>query len=263
MLIGGQMDSFQELGQNFINPNMKNEPTISLINSIPEKGLILDAGAGDGKIARLLQDINRPIICLDIVKPEKMKVDCQYILGTIDHIPFKDGVFNSVYCLSVLQLVKDNHACFKEFHRILKPGGTVFLTIPTKYSVFHVLRKLEIIYNVYQFPEFNVPHYYYYSKRELYNLSSSFFSILKIKGYSFNFIPRLIIFLWNLLKKYGLFKDKKYNINKNRSINTDNSLSPKKWNFGVIFNKINELLSRFFPDIAYHYIVIFLKRVDP
>lgn len=262
MLIRERMDSFQKLSQNLSNHNMNNEPYISLTNSIPEKGFILDAGAGDGKIASILFDIERPTICLDIVKPEKIELGCQYILGTIENLPFKEGIFHSIYCLSVLQLIKNDHTCFKEFHRILKPNGTLFLTLPTKYSIFHILRNLEIKCSVYQFPEFNVPHYHYYTKQRLFSLSSPFFSILTIKGYLFNFYPRFIIFLMNFMRKYGILTGKKIIFPQHKINPVPNPFLLKRYKLRGFFHKIDIFFCHLFPDFTYHYIVIFKKRVD-
>jgi len=55
------------------------------------------------------------------------------IVGDIHDIPLSDDSFDSVICSSVLEHVKDPRKAVKEIHRILKPGGAVFVMVPSTY----------------------------------------------------------------------------------------------------------------------------------
>jgi ubiquinone/menaquinone biosynthesis C-methylase UbiE len=55
------------------------------------------------------------------------------IVGDIHQIPLPDESFNAVICSSVLEHVKDPRQAVKEIHRILKPGGSAFVMVPSIY----------------------------------------------------------------------------------------------------------------------------------
>ena len=55
------------------------------------------------------------------------------IVGDIHNIPLPDNSFDSVICSSVLEHVKDPRKAVNEIHRILKPGGSVFVMVPSIY----------------------------------------------------------------------------------------------------------------------------------
>ena len=44
--------------------------------------------------------------------------------------PFKSGVFDAIICIHVLEEIKDDRKAMRELHRILKPGGWAFITVP-------------------------------------------------------------------------------------------------------------------------------------
>jgi len=47
-------------------------------------------------------------------------------------LPYEDGFFNLVYSTSVLEHARNPEACFREIHRVLKPGGYAFHLFPAK-----------------------------------------------------------------------------------------------------------------------------------
>jgi SAM-dependent methyltransferase len=47
-------------------------------------------------------------------------------------LPHDDGTFDLVYSTSVLEHTRNPEACFREIHRVLKPGGYAFHLFPAK-----------------------------------------------------------------------------------------------------------------------------------
>ncbi|MBI2834867.1 MAG: methyltransferase domain-containing protein [Acidobacteria bacterium] len=45
-------------------------------------------------------------------------------------LPFRDGAFDSVFCVAVLQHVRDVSSALREFARVTKPGGRVLVVEP-------------------------------------------------------------------------------------------------------------------------------------
>jgi len=98
----------------------------------------------DGQFALMLNKTGRTIQCLDINAPKKMNPKNDYILGSVESLPFKKEMFDFTYCMSVLEFVKNDEVGFDEFHRTPKAGRWLFFTVPTKYFIFHLLWELEL-----------------------------------------------------------------------------------------------------------------------
>jgi len=180
---------------------MISEPTSSLIRNAPDAGLLLDLGCGECNYTNILKSEARKIISLDIQKPQNpLAHDTTFVLGSVESLPFKESSFDFIYCLSVIQLIKDDRSAIEEIFRVLKPGGRFYFTVPTRRSVFRVIRDLEIHFGTYKYPQFNVEHHHYYAKRDIETLIQDLLQIESISGYEYNFIPRLLNFLLDLSK---------------------------------------------------------------
>lgn len=52
------------------------------------------------------------------------------LCGDIHRMPFGDGQVDAIICTGVLEHIADPIAAVAEFQRILRPGGTIFCTVP-------------------------------------------------------------------------------------------------------------------------------------
>lgn len=91
---------------------------LDLINA-NEFGLVLDCGAG-----------RRPVYYENVVNFEIAPYDTTDVLGVGEKLPFKDGSFDAVISIAVLEHVQDPFICAKEIGRVLKPGGKLYCAIP-------------------------------------------------------------------------------------------------------------------------------------
>lgn len=226
---------------------------LSLVKNAPRNGFILDAGCGDLQYKNFIKDVSRKIVCLDIVAPQKNRShEYMFSLGSIEMLPFKNNTFDFIFCFSVIQFIKDDRSVIDEFNRVLKPGGKLLVTVPTRISPFRVIRDIEILCGVYRWPQFNVDHHHYYSVNDIKDLVGNKFQIENITGYNYNFIPRFLNLLVSILK----FKSK------------GEKPSPKK-NLGI-YSIINDLIKCSFNlnwanilcEISYHFVILF-KKVEP
>jgi len=64
---------------------------------------------------------------------------------SIDALPYEENFFDLVNCLDVLEHTYDPGKNIQQFARVLKPGGRVFITVPTKYGEVeqHIYEDLE------------------------------------------------------------------------------------------------------------------------
>ncbi len=95
-----------------------------VVSGLPAEAKILDVGAGHGDFADIFS--GRNYSSLDIVPyPE---VDLVADLGEIN--PFKDGAFDAVVLMNVLEHVYESRGLLKSVSRIAAPGGMVIFTVP-------------------------------------------------------------------------------------------------------------------------------------
>lgn len=60
----------------------------------------------------------------------------RYAQAAAEALPFPDGAFDVVYCLSTLEHVAEVEAAVAEMVRVLRPGGTVLLYAPNAWALY-------------------------------------------------------------------------------------------------------------------------------
>lgn len=102
-------------------------------------GDILDVGCGEMPYRHLLPR-DASYTGIDIADPAKfdMTRDQGVIAFNGRDIPFADHSFNAILCTEVLEHVIDPEALVAEMHRVLRPGGTMLVTVPYSARVHYV-----------------------------------------------------------------------------------------------------------------------------
>jgi SAM-dependent methyltransferase len=89
-----------------------------------EARLVLDLGCGDNSVLAPYRSSDREVWGTDfVVHPRLWDPDWFRPLGTDGKVPFPDGTFDLVVCISVLEHVADSQAFLGEVARLLKPRG--------------------------------------------------------------------------------------------------------------------------------------------
>ena len=96
---------------------------------------MLDVGCGTGANAEFLSACGQQIVGMD-VRTEGVKASgaadvrrAAFVRGTATRLPFTDASFDAITALDVLEHV-DDQAALREMRRVLRPGGTMLLTVP-------------------------------------------------------------------------------------------------------------------------------------
>lgn len=95
----------------------------------PDRGLLLDLGAGDGSMAGHFQRIGYRVTCLEIEQTllhgvRRRLPAVQGVAASAENLPFRANSFDAIYCNSVMQYVERARA-LTEVRRVLRPGGSL------------------------------------------------------------------------------------------------------------------------------------------
>ena len=143
---------YKELLQNFTFNSSRVNLEKSLkeaADSISKDSLILDAGAGDCIYKHLFSHVKYE--CADICKIDRKYGDITYICD-LSSIPVPDNKYDAVIFTQVLEHISEPKVVLKELHRILKPGGKLFLSAPLFYE------EHEIPYDYYRYTQFGLKY---------------------------------------------------------------------------------------------------------
>lgn len=100
---------------------------------IAEGAVIIDAGAGESPYRGLF--VNRHYVAIDFGAGER-----SWDYGNLDliaelcHLPLQTGCADAVLCTQVLEHVPEPTALLRELHRVLRPGGRLYLTAPQAFG---------------------------------------------------------------------------------------------------------------------------------
>jgi SAM-dependent methyltransferase len=97
---------------------------------------ILDVGAGEGALTQKLYHMGHHMHACDF-SPEAFKfspVDCDSVDVT-KSFPYVDQSFDRVIAVEVTEHILDHEIFFSEIHRILKPGGKLYISTPNILSM--------------------------------------------------------------------------------------------------------------------------------
>lgn len=105
---------------------------------------ILDAGCGAGRFLDVVAESGAEVVGLDIshaIDAARDNLDkrphVHFVQASIYEMPFRDGVFDGVYCIGVIQHTPDPLASVRALPRVLRQGGRIAYTI-TKSVASHV-----------------------------------------------------------------------------------------------------------------------------
>ena len=102
-------------------------------------GRTLEFGAGTGNFAKqLLADaLIYEVTCADILpRPDDLSPNAKWIQADLnDELDAPSSSFDTIISIEVVEHLENPRAVFREFHRLLRPGGSIVLTTPNQESL--------------------------------------------------------------------------------------------------------------------------------
>jgi SAM-dependent methyltransferase len=117
--------------------------------SIPNGALVLDAGAGNCPYKNLFSHTKYE--SADFCQVVKEYGEITYVCD-LNKIPVEDNRYDLIYCSQTLEHIPEPGEVLEEFFRILKPGGSLWLSAPLFYE------EHEKPYDFYRYTQFGLRH---------------------------------------------------------------------------------------------------------
>lgn len=104
---------------------------------------VLDAGCGRYiEFAKELPGVELVGLDLESTLETRNERSPYGLCGDLDHLPFRSESFDLIISRSVVEHLEHPPAVFREFSRVLRPGGKVILSTPNRYDYVSVVAAL-------------------------------------------------------------------------------------------------------------------------
>jgi len=126
------------------------------------RGKVLDVPTGTGVLAARLREMGFDVSCCDINASYFSVPELTIDIGDLNQsVPYPDESFDYLICLEGIEHTENPSNAIREFHRILKKSGKVFLSIPNFLNIerrfrflftgsFSKIPSLEVVRNIWK-----------------------------------------------------------------------------------------------------------------
>ena len=100
------------------------------------RGKLLDVPTGTGALADRLRKMGFEVSCCDINASYFSLSDLTVEIGDLNHsLPYSSEAFEFIVCIEGIEHLENPFNALREFHRLLKPGGKVILSLPNYLNI--------------------------------------------------------------------------------------------------------------------------------
>jgi len=94
------------------------------------RGKVLDAPAGNGRLSVFMKDLGFEVYCTDIESRELPQLGFPFKQADLNQpLPYDDTSFDVVVCANALHRIANFRGALREFSRVLKPGGSLLISV--------------------------------------------------------------------------------------------------------------------------------------
>jgi len=127
--------------------DIESPPRELFLSYLPKEGKIVDAGCGLGKWVIYLKQRGYDIVGIDdneytITNLKDFDQSLQVELGDILDLHYPDSSFDAYISMGVVEHFEEGPtSALKEAHRVLKPNGFIFVSVPTVNAIRKLVRR--------------------------------------------------------------------------------------------------------------------------
>lgn len=119
-----------------------------LVSRRPRSTRFLDVGSGSGYYVRRARELGCVAVGIDLslhaCRPGRAPHAARFCQADAESLPFRDGCFDVVFCQQLIEHVVFPERVLAEIARVLRPGGSLFLSAPNRLGG-HTLPRLRRI----------------------------------------------------------------------------------------------------------------------
>lgn len=145
-------------------------------------GQAMEVGPGSGVYLPVLADVAGEVVALDaeLAYLDRLRPLAQdhpnirFVHDDITRASVNSNSFDLVLCTEVIEHIRDADAALAEMHRILRPGGSLILSTPQRFSPLELTAKIaflpgviEVVRRVYSEPVLETGHINLMTRRTL------------------------------------------------------------------------------------------------
>ncbi len=99
------------------------------------RGIVLDAGCGEGRTLQLLEQRGYQVVGTDLSKQCLLRAQSKnpflaLVSARLEFLPFPSESFDALIAGEVLEHIDNDELAVKEFYRVLRKGGIAIITVP-------------------------------------------------------------------------------------------------------------------------------------
>jgi len=115
---------------------------MELIKGFPP-GKVLDFPSGWGRLSFWLKEKGHDVTACDISIARYADSPIKHVFGNLnERFPFEDNLYDYAFCIDGPEHAENLYHTFREFYRVLKPGGYLILSIPNYSNLNARVRQL-------------------------------------------------------------------------------------------------------------------------
>lgn len=142
---------------------------------------VLDAGCGNGGVARLIRERARSVVAID-VEPHEAWADepgLSFAVADAEQLPFADDSFDVVHSKDSLHHMRAPERALAEYRRVLKPGGSALIIEANRYNpVFYPHMTLALGHE-------------HFSRKRFRELVTTIFTQAQFGSFEAHYVPRI------------------------------------------------------------------------
>lgn len=118
----------------------------NILRDMP-RGRLLDIPAGEGALAVRLKKLGFDVACCDLYPEIFQLLDVEIRSGNMDsRLVYDDAGFDMIVCVEGLEHIENPSNAISEFARLLKPGGTLVVSVP---NIMNIEERLKWLFSGY------------------------------------------------------------------------------------------------------------------